>query len=357
MGDVDAMKEAVRVMSADEFLEHVRQHPDLFGLDQGGLSQLAIIDANHNHPSWLDNVDTIGRKILDGFDPNTCVVGDVPSALMDPEYSRRLASFAEGRNSIALSQEEIDATVVWIPKERLLGNFYGSVFLGNNFRTWQLRKAVRRAVRLRREYFVAAEAALASVQLTPGAFGAMHIRQDDWSHQFMHMYLNASDPEKFLDTPTVNDFLGSHGKMYLAVQLSRTEAHDVRTKLLPYVKSKMRQPKQIVMLDDVGLAIKAQAAGRMKFPDAIVEMLICAQARTFVGNWGSTFTGYIQRLRGYMPAVLDSRHLFFDASQDDKGSYPSWKKADENAEVSLMREWPEGAQFRTLRPARHSSQP
>ena len=42
---------------------------------------------------------------------------------------------------------------------------------------------------------------------------------------------------------------------------------------------------------------------------ATVDMLICTRGRVFVGTDKSTFTGYIQRLRGYMPDVPVKDHL------------------------------------------------
>jgi hypothetical protein len=51
-------------------------------------------------------------------------------------------------------------------------------------------------------------------------------------------------------------------------------------------------------------------AGHMKGWEGPVEMIICAQAGAFVGTWASTFTGYIHRLRGYMPLTADKRMLY-----------------------------------------------
>jgi hypothetical protein len=59
-----------------------------------------------------------------------------------------------------------------------------------------------------------------------------------------------------------------------------------------------------------------------------VESVVCTRARTFVGTQKSTFTGYIQRMRGYMRDV-GQKELFEAQARFPDDYYralvgPSW---------------------------------
>jgi len=117
-----------------------------------------------------------------------------------------------------------------------------------------------------------------------------------------------------------------------------SDEHDaVFETLIPYLQENMRAPKEVILLGGDVREAGERIAGRMQTWDGIVEMIICSQAHAFVGSWGSTYTGYIQRLRGYMPEVMDKRMLFFDSEKDDGISFPTWKKHYEG----WAREWSE----------------
>merc|ERR1712216_304340 len=139
-------------------------------------------------------------------------------------------------------------------------------------------------------------------------------------------------------------FLRSHGKIYLAVIKTHKQAHALRNTFLPALKQEMPEPKMIVTLSHkVKDAAKARV-GHLQGWEGVVEMIICSQADTFIGSWGSTFTGYIHRLRGYMPAVEDQRMLYTDSQFSDDSSYPEWSEDANAGQIAWMREWPEGIQ-------------
>jgi len=109
----------------------------------------------------------------------------------------------------------------------------------------------------------------------------------------------------------------------------------------------MPAPKLIVTLADKVRDAAMALVGHVKGWQGMVEMAICAQGDEFMGSWGSTFTGYIHRLRGYMPFIADKRLLYTDSSKDAvQKEFPSWNSPGVNAGmISWMREWPEGYQL------------
>ena len=60
----------------------------------------------------------------------------------------------------------------------------------------------------------------------------------------------------------------------------------------------------------------------------LIEQLVCARARIFLGTRKSTFSGYIHRMRGYMLDVRQKTPLFHDLhyphSYQSEVLAPSW---------------------------------
>jgi len=362
--DVEAMKEAVRVMTSEEFVAFAKAHPDMFNKTAEELRALRVVERHHGIPweafdSWIHDVDLVARRTSTNYPGDGIILGDPPGP-RDEAYEQNIADFSKGRGQMTfqLDQQKHEATALWIPCRHLLGNFYGAVFISDRLRSWQMRRAVRRSVHLHRKYFEAAEAGMAAAKLTPGTYAAMHIRQDDWSQQFSNWYLNSSHPEQFLSDPKISEFLASHGKVYLAIKANGNEWESLHNKLFPAIKAKLRHPQQILLFHEEMQQAAKHVAGEMRFYDDLVEMIICAQAHSFLGTYGSTYTGYIQRLRGYMPAVMDKRIMFWDGrTERDSGSYPSWANSQANHEAPWAREWSEGFQFRSLmRPSKGKNQ-
>ena len=72
------------------------------------------------------------------------------------------------------------AESIHLPPRALLGNFYTIVYFSDPMKSWRIRSAVRRFVRLRREFFEAAEAGIAAFGGIEGGYSAIHNRQGDW---------------------------------------------------------------------------------------------------------------------------------------------------------------------------------
>jgi hypothetical protein len=75
----------------------------------------------------------------------------------------------------------------------------------------------------------------------------------------------------------------------------------------------------------------------------MIEQVICAQGRIFVGTYWSTFSGYIMRMRGYkgygkrsyfaLPKYRD-KMIVNDERRKGAGWWREWPEAWENIDAS-----------------------
>jgi hypothetical protein len=112
---------------------------------------------------------------------------------------------------------------------------------------------------------------------------------------------------------------GLRGKLYVAYNGWGEQLSSMEDDFLPALKAALPAgDREIVTLwGPVEKAARAVAGHLKGWEDPVI---ICAQAGAFVGTWASTFTGYIQRLRGYMPLTADKRMLYHTGP-------PAWTSA------------------------------
>lgn len=208
----------------------------------------------------------------------------------------------------------------------------------------QVRHAVRRGVRLKAIFFEAAAAAMAAAGLVPGSYGAIHNRQGDWSFSNFSMYLDPNTPSVFTEQPENRKFLERHGTIYVASNPSIFQALAMNAVWYPALQEKMAVPKRIVTFEGSAKEAAGRIVGHLPEWMGLVEMIICSHADTFLGSRASTFTGYIHRLRGYMPTTMDKRILFWEWAnvREPARSFPSWSVANGAPEIAVLSEWPEG---------------
>merc|ERR1719201_2259136 len=125
-----------------------------------------------------------------------------------------------------------------------------------------------------------------------------------------------------MSQPANLNFLRAHGKIYMAIRAFPGQEQALNAIFLPALRKEMPEPKIIINLAGKVKQVAERRVGHLPGWQGVIEMIICAQADTFLGSWGSTFTGYIHRLRGYMPFVADKRMLFTDSTMNDRFAYP-----------------------------------
>ena len=143
-----------------------------------------------------------------------------------------------------------------------------------------------------------------------------------------------------------------HSTLYMATNPRAEQKTTMHNVWIPAVKQRLgsRGKGKIVLWDDVKAAAEAAvgAAVVAKLPHgewaAAVEMCICALAGAFEGSWGSTFSGWIHRMRGYMPAIADKRILYHNSIHNNPADvgHPTWANAASSNDVSWAREYSEG---------------
>jgi hypothetical protein len=369
--DIGAMAQGVRVISASEFVVFAQKHPKRFPGGAAAVQKLHVRNIERHKPfckrksewlkfpGWYAGLKGVAERIFPDvreFVP-WVVLGE---SLPDPDVARLKGSslfqhFATHLRStkgpLALSERQHGATALYIGPRKLLGNFYSTIYVPSPTMSWQLRNTIRSACHLRPEFFVAAAAALEAEGLKPGEYGAIHDRQGDFQKAYKGWYLDPHKPGKFLQQPQNLKFVKQHSRIYMAVLATKQQEEALERIFYPAIRREMAEPKMIVGFSKKAHDAAKRIAGHLKGWEGIVEMIICAQANMFLGSVGSTFSGYIHRLRGYMPHVDDKRILFTDSSQSGllartglftKLATPTWNVSKVPADISWKREWPEG---------------
>ena len=215
---------------------------------------------------------------------NVPVAGDAP-------LKERMEEALMRRNKLCVYDEEMqDALVVHFmcyhkQRARLLTHFYGFVF----FEDWKHDLWAKRFVRDHLRYLDELQCAAARVvqairqksysnnENSGGEFDSMHIRRGDF--QFKQTRLDAD--EVYANS---KDVLADGGVLYIA-----TDERD-KDFFKPF-----RDNYEVYFLDDFKHLFKGLNTNYY----GMLDQLIVSRGRVFVGTYYSTFSGFINRLRGY----------------------------------------------------------
>ena len=197
--DLAAMNQGVKTITADEFVSHVRQHPDLFpGATTEDVNAVTYHERNdfkgtswRQWPGWWKFPAKIVREIFTDLVVAKVMYG-APLAEAHAAISKgggqaeAAASLQQEfvgnrRHGVAqLTPDEEASVALHLPPRALLGNFYTAVFHPDPLEWWRLRSAVRRFCRLQEAFFHGAEAAIAAFGGQIDSYSALHNRQGDW---------------------------------------------------------------------------------------------------------------------------------------------------------------------------------
>jgi hypothetical protein len=152
-------------------------HPRRFPGGAEATQQLGIYAAQsmkgktwRQWPGWIKGLEGVALPVLEGYDMTRVVLaatGADAARVAATEGYKEFATKQRAKSPIMLSAAEDAATALKLPQRSLLGNYYTALYTEDAMGAWQLRSAVRRGVRLRREFFEAASAAT-KVQLGAG---------------------------------------------------------------------------------------------------------------------------------------------------------------------------------------------
>lgn len=247
-----------------------------------------------------------------------------PAAVNAPP-SERLQEIYQNREGLAVYDAAINAMKYFhqvdTPKdeERLLGHFYDYIF----FEDWKEDLWVKRFIRDKLRYTDQIQCAAAKIVAAlreianelhskGGIYHAMHVRKGDLAKMYKNYGVDVNASGIFETVSIRRNIIPKSGIVYIAT--------DEKDKT--FFDSFVQNYKAVYFLDDfLGLL-------GPDFPSeyyGMVEQLVCSRAENFVGTFYSTFTAYINRLRGYHS---QKHRPNVAASQDNTSRGRADKEAD-----------------------------
>jgi hypothetical protein len=271
----------------------------------------------------VNDIDDLYKMLESALKTDSKSYFDNPTAVDSDSISRMKEQLA-GRKDLCVYDEEMQrAPVVHMmcyPKQhvRLLTHFYTFIF----FEDWKQQMWEHRFVRDHLRYVDELQCAAARIvhalreiameqpNNSNGLFDSMHIRRGDFQYK-----------ETRLDAPQLLE----KSKQWIPEQSVVFISTDERDKTFfdPF-----KEVYDIYFLDDF----------KHLFPDmntnlfGMLDQLVATKGRTFVGTYFSTYTGYINRMRGYHVNKIKGEgyelgkvnSYFFTKKQDVMNHYTSF---------------------------------
>lgn len=250
-----------------------------------------------------------------GFPAYTAYIGK--SQPVDAPAIERLKENWGGRTDLCIYHKEMqDAQVIHFPHDmqnpgaRMLAHFYASLF----FQDWRqdlwMKRFMRDHLRYVDEIQCAAARVLAAVRQrsrdrgdTEGNFDSFHVRRGDFSYFY-------------------------NSTLYEAERIYEISKAEVRENATVYIATSVRERSffdplkehyDVVFLDDFLPLLDGVNTNYY----GMIDQLVASRSRAFFGCWLSSFTGYINRIRGYHANRLKSPGY-------EDGIIPSWYYATED---------------------------
>ncbi|KAJ9471060.1 GDP-fucose protein O-fucosyltransferase 2 [Diplonema papillatum] len=253
------------------------------------------------HP--LDaNLSAVQRKDLDQFGPNRVLVND--------------------------DMRDAASETIWHFPQNLFGHFYQLVYFTDPALRRSLFSKIRDATRIRSDIQAYADEVVKQLG-GPNSFYSVHIRRRDFKQQYKSTFI---EPRAM--AANIKNQLGR--VVYIASDEGNKEFWADLKAGLPDVSTFRFASSFESVFKNVPDTQKG-----------VVEQLICAQAKVFIGTRFSTFSSYIVRLRGYDPAVLNKEVYFTDTKLEARHPIAehakpySWVKNPLWSRAPWAREFPE----------------
>jgi hypothetical protein len=342
--DMDDLARGISVLSFEDFRKVMNLdalHPELDSILRGGYhgSTVHYFKAYERMPHGTVNIqsqDVWNGKIASEL--VFCVPKCPSSSSHDDAYSDKNVLDHFTRVSYRLKPKDIDvpeitnAKIVHFPAN-LLGHYYTFVWFLDPLKNRELRRTIRNHLHFREEIFTWAELIINALG-GDFSYSCVHIRRNDF--QFKEVWTPAEDIVKNIGT------LFKQGKtIYIATdELSVSDKEKKNRWSDPAAITSVKEHTWFTpMFDAWGGRSNVKfwsdfhsKLGLDKIPKILigcVESVVCARADVFVGTQKSTFSGYIHRMRGYMPDVeqkelLEAQAKFPTDYYRNLNGKPSW---------------------------------
>lgn len=177
--------------------------------------------------------------------------------------------FSQGRQTVNLKFSD---KFVHFPKN-LFGHFFYHVYAGGPIHRNILKEKIKNGIKYRENFYQLAK----TVKKRIGNYNAIHVRQND----FLKTRTHTASVQISTLLNDINDRISTNLPLYIAT--------DEKNKSLFL---ELRKKYNIWFLHNFNLNLKDYEA-------LIVEQIICSEAETFLGSRYSTYSEYINTLRGY----------------------------------------------------------
>ncbi|MFT5573192.1 MAG: hypothetical protein ACI9FR_002125 [Cryomorphaceae bacterium] len=285
--NIAALKTSIQVLSTSEFIDVAKSHlniPEEFEDAETWSSDCTEI--NQAWGSWL-----LKNTEIPGWNPYDTVIchPDIESAQAGPHMRE---AYLDGRQQVELTPRMNAAPILYFPstaKYRSLGPVATMLASADDSLPSLARRFIKYHIRYSEEIFELANRILQALELD--SFDAMQIRRNDFQYT-----------QTRIGTEEICNNIGVLFDQNLVVYIASDED---RKEIFDELAIGLNAPK-IFSWKDVEAVIDEPIPFAWIGP---IEQLICSAARRFVGTDLSTFTSYINRLRGYMLAV--DQNLYF----------------------------------------------
>ena len=251
----------------------------------------------------------------------------------DDEHGASEFCSSGNRKMVWVTKEFQEPQLLYIqagtPNTRMLAHFYGYMHFSDAAVGNYYKRLIRDLLHFRSEINCAAGKIIKALQDEgkargftvdangAGGYSALHIRRGDFQYKKMKL----SGEEWFLNT---RDVLEKNEILYIATDEKDKDFFD------PF----RRAGYTLKFLSDYTelAGLKAMDPNHM----GMIETVVCSRGRSFTGTFRSTFSGYINRLRGYQGLSVKTS---FYGSAGEKLKHHDWDNVNRD---TYAKEWPDG---------------
>jgi len=246
----------------------------------------SIIDLENTFNSIMDGSYGKPRPKLDEFIDNPTSV--------NATMAERMREMLADRKRLCIYDKELQTSKlihiksgIWEGEFRLLTHFYAFVFFADWKQDLWSKRFVRDHLRLRDEIMCAAAQVLEALTDRANArendtaelYDSMHVRRGDFKQQYSWTQLTAEE----LYSRSEVEF-GEGSTLYISTAERDKGFFDL-----------FKKHHDVVFLDDFHHLLSDINKNFL----GMIDQLVASKSRAFYGTYRSTFSGYINRLRGY----------------------------------------------------------
>ena len=313
--------------------EYLTNHPKVFSPQWGTQKCLLTIPDHYGDKKRFQNKWIKSLSLEQGwFNRRTRFQGSPVALNAAPE--ERLAQVYWNRKGLCVYSEDIaqndEKYKYWhmqdrvIDDSRLVGHWYDYIF----FEDWKEDLWVKRFVRDKMRYNEVLQCAAARIvqALRQAArdgsgghtnkFHTMHIRRTDLTTAYKDYGVDKDASHIYHEFSQKRNIVPNDSIVYIATDESNKK----------FFQPFLENYKKVYFLDDFIDLLGPDIPGHYY---GMIEQLVCSRGEHFVGTFYSTFTGYINRLRGYHSQKFPQQQQQQAMEEEEKaileqGVIPSW---------------------------------